>query len=86
MPRSTTDGNGRSKTGSRTTSQAATNDKADEQGIEVLIEQAEAVKVSLRESLSKTTELISALKRHKKQSKLVQSTLQSLRRLQTVDA
>ncbi len=86
MARSTTNGNGRSKADGRTTNQAATNDKADEQGIEVLIQQAETVKVSLRESLSKTTELISALKRHKKQSKLVQSTLQSLRRLQTVDA
>ncbi|GAG39792.1 unnamed protein product, partial [marine sediment metagenome] len=71
---------------SRTASQTTSDSKADDQGIDVLIQHAEAVKVSLRESLSKTSELISALKRHRKQSKLVTSTLQSLRRLQTVDA
>ena len=84
MPRSTSNGNAQGKANGRT--QTPTNDKADEQGIEVLIEQAEAVKVSLRESLSKTGELISALKRHRKQSKAVQTALVSLRRLQAVDA
>ncbi len=84
MSRSTSNGNAQGKANDRT--QIPTNDKADDQGFEVLIEQAEAVKVSLRESLSKTGKLISALKRHRKQSKIVQSTLQSLRRLQTVDA
>jgi hypothetical protein len=86
MPRSTSNGNGQGKANGRTSPQATTSAKADDQGIDVLIEQAEAVKVSLRDSLSKTGELISALKRHRKQSKLVQSTLQSLRKLQTVDA
>ena len=82
MPRSTTNGNNRSKTDGRT--RTTPDAKTDDQGIEVLIQQAEAVKVSLRESLSKTSELVSALKRHRKQSKLVTSTLQSLRRLHTV--
>ena len=79
-----TNGNSRAKTDGRTQTTPGT--KADDQGIEILIQQAEAVKVSLRESLSKTGELVSSLKRHRKQSKLVASTLQSLRRLQTVDA
>ena len=84
MAQSTSNGNGRAKTNGH--AQAATTNKADDQGFDVLIEQAEAVKVSLRDSLSKTSELISALKRHRKQSKLVATTLQSHRRLQTVDA
>ncbi len=86
MPQPTSNGNGQGKANGHTSPQATTSAKSDGQGFEVLIEQAEATKVSLRESLSKTGELISALKRHRKQSKLVQSTLQSLRRLQAVDA
>ena len=50
-----------------------------------LIEQAETLKNSLQESLSQTRELIAALKKQKKQSRLVQSTLASLRQLQTAD-
>ncbi len=84
MAQSTSNGNGREESNGH--AQAASTNKADDQGIEVLIEKAEAVKASLRDSLSKTGELISALKRHRKQSKAVQTALVSLRRLQTVDA
>jgi len=84
MPRSTT--NGKSRTRKHSPPQTTTDGKADERGIDVLIEQAEAVKTSLRESLSKTGELVSSLKRHRRQSKAVASTLKSLRRLQAVDA
>ena len=86
MPQPTSNGNGQGKANGRTSPQATTSAKPDDQGFEVLIEQAEATKVSLRESLTKTSELISALKRHRKQSKAVAATLQSLRRLQTIDA
>ena len=86
MPRSTTNGNGKGEANGRTSPQATTSAKADDQGFEVLIQQAEAVRVSLRDSLSKTSELISALKRHRKQSKAVAATLASLRKLQAVDA
>ena len=58
----------------------------DRAGVEALIEQAEAVKTSLRETLARTTELITALKKHRKQTKLVRSTLASLRQLQSIDA
>ena len=51
---------------------------------EELIGQAEQLKVSLRETLSKTSELIVGLKRHRKEAKIVRSTLDSLRQLQTV--
>ena len=55
-------------------------------GVESLIEQAEAVKTSLRDTLTNTSELIAALKKHRKQTKLVRSTLASLRQLQSIDA
>jgi hypothetical protein len=55
-------------------------------GVESLIEQAEAVKTSLRETLTNTSELIASLKKHRKQSRLVRSTLASLRQLQSIDA
>ena len=86
MPQSTTNGNGKAKTNGQATTKATTTDKPDDQGVDVLIEQAEAVKASLRDSLTKTTELISALKLHRKKSKAVQSALVSLRRLQAIDA
>ena len=50
-----------------------------------LIEQAETLRDSLQESLSQSRELIAALKRQKKQSRLMKSTLASLRQLQTVE-
>jgi hypothetical protein len=49
------------------------------------VEQAEALRDSLSDALSKTRELIRSLKRQKKQSRIVESTLASLRQLQTVD-
>ncbi len=49
------------------------------------LEQAEALRDSLKDVLQKTRELVSALKRQKKQSRIVESTLASLRQLQTVD-
>ena len=51
-----------------------------------VVEQAEAVKASLREAASKTTRLITALKRHRKQAKAVQCTLAALKQLQNIDA
>ena len=58
----------------------------DRAGVEVLIEQAEAVKTSLRETLTNASELIASLKKHRKQSRLMKSTLASLRQLQTLDS
>jgi len=48
------------------------------------IQQAEALRHSLREALAKSSELIRALKRHRKRSRLVETTLASLRELQGV--
>ena len=55
-------------------------------GVDAIIEHAEALKVSLRDSFTKTSELIVSLKRHKKANKSVQTALASLRQLQTLDA
>ncbi len=72
MPKST-------QTSSKTTNQSTTPNSTEE-----LIEQAEQLKVSLRETLSKTSDLIVGLKRHRKEAKIVRTTLDSLRQLQTV--
>ncbi|MCB9921837.1 MAG: hypothetical protein H6822_06630 [Planctomycetaceae bacterium] len=49
-----------------------------------LIDAAEHLKASLRDTLGKTNELIVGLKRHRKEAKIVRTTLDSLRQLQTV--
>ena len=66
-------------TSSKTNDQSTTTNSTEE-----LIGQAEQLKVSLRETLSKTSELIVGLKRHRKEAKIVRTTLDSLRQLQTV--
>lgn len=53
-------------------------------GFAALVEDAENLKTSLRDAISKANELIAGLKRHRKQSKAVQSTLNSLRQLQSL--
>ena len=68
-----------------TNGDARTNGKSDSAGIAVLVEQAEAVKTSLITALAETKQLVSALKKHRQQSKVLQSTLASLRQLQSVD-
>ena len=54
-------------------------------GMNVVLQQAEATKTSLRDAFSQINHLIGSLKRHRRQSKLVQSTLASLKQLQTLD-
>jgi hypothetical protein len=49
------------------------------------LEQATALRTVLREAVNKTSELIRALKRDQKQSRLVRSTLASLKQIQAVD-
>ena len=51
---------------------------------EELIDAAEQLKASLRDTLGKTSVLIAGLKRHRKEAKIVRTTLDSLRQLQTV--
>ena len=83
MPSSNANENGREKSKRRATAASHTDESHDVTG---LIEQAQALKASLRDALSKTSELIASLKRQRKQSKIVASTLASLRQLQTIDS
>lgn len=50
-----------------------------------LIAEAQALKDALYEAYGRTARLVAALKRHRKQSKLVSTTLASLRQLQQID-
>jgi len=60
--------------------------KVESPGVESLIDQAEALRAALRETVAKTSELIADLKQHRKQNRIVRSTLASLRQLQNLDA
>ena len=55
-------------------------------GLASLIEEAEALKAAQRAILSRSHSLVVALKRHRKQSRLVQSSLKALKDLQNIGA
>ena len=88
-PRSPSRDNTRSKNLPVTDSQrtpAAEPVSADTTPITSLIDDAEALKTSLRDLLGKTKALVLGLKRQRRQSRLMRSTLNSLKQLQTIDA
>jgi len=51
-------------------------------GLGALIAEAQSLRVALHDAYSRSARLVSALKRQKKQSRLMASTLASLRQLQ----
>jgi hypothetical protein len=53
-------------------------------GINGLIDEAEALKVAIREDYERANRLAAGLKRYRKQSKLMATTLASLRQLQNI--
>lgn len=59
--------------------------KAKTNGIAALIAAAEALKTSLRAAFSRSHALLIALKKHRRQSQIVQTTLKSLKELQSVE-
>lgn len=71
-----TTGNGRATTAAGDTRQ---------EGTASALEQATALRTSLRDAVNKASELIRTLKREQKQSKLVRSTLASLKQIQAVE-
>lgn len=71
---------------SNTTKPDANGNTDEQSGIDGMIEQAEALKSCLKDLQTQTSELLTGLKRHRKQSKLVKSTLQSLKQLQDIEA
>ena len=66
---------------------AEPNDSAADQSTSFgsVLREAEAVKTSLREAHSQVARLITSLKRHRRQSKLMKTTLASIRQLQALD-
>ena len=62
----------------------AHNIKASHQDIGALIEQTQALRTSLRDTLIKTNQLLKGLKVHRRQSRAVQNTLASLKQLKTL--
>ena len=58
--------------------------KASQQDIGALIEQTEALRQSLRDTLLKTIELVKGLKRHRRQSRALETTISSLRQLKAL--
>ena len=68
---------------------ASTSGMAPQQETAGLIEQAEALRASLRDALSRADQLIRWLKQHRKEGRIVQSALASLAslgQLQTLDS
>ena len=59
--------------------------KAKSTGLSALIEEAEALKDALRDIYGKAQSLVLTLKRQRKQTRLVQTSLQALRELQSVE-
>ena len=55
--------------------------KVRQQDLAGLIQQAETLRTVLRETLVKTNELLKGLKRHRRQSRALESTIASLRQL-----
>lgn len=78
----TDDPNGQTRTNGQP--RTANRAKASSKQTADLIQQAESLKASLRTALIAARELIRGLRRQRKQSRLVQSTLASLRQLQGV--
>jgi hypothetical protein len=54
-------------------------------GLSALIAEAQSLKEALHDAHGRTARLVAALKRHKKQSRLMASTLNSLRQLQNLN-
>jgi len=59
--------------------------QTDQHEVASLIEQAESLRASLRDTLLKTNELIKALKRHRQESRIVRNTLASLRQIKSLE-
>jgi len=82
MSKSRNSRNGRSKTDGRTGPPAE--GKTADRPVVSLVEQAESLRASLKDALAKTSELITCLKQHHKQTKSVRAALASLRQLEKV--
>jgi hypothetical protein len=74
--------NGQAKTNGQ--ARKSSSSKASQQDLAGLIAQVETLRQSQRETLLKTNELLKGLKRHRRQSRALESTIASLRQLKTL--
>ena len=76
-------GNGQSNGHAKTNGQAhkTTGRKAERQDTAALIEQAEKLRTALHNLMHEANGLVKALKQHRRQSRAIQSTLESIRQL-----
>lgn len=79
QPRSQPQSNGHTKT--RGQARKAALRKTSHQDIGALIEQTEALRQSLRDTLVKTNDLLKGLKRHRRTTRTLETTLGALRQL-----
>jgi hypothetical protein len=70
----------------QTISTPSENTRTDARGLTTLIEDAESLRVSLRDVLAKTNTLVVGLKRQRQQSKLMRTALKSLRAVQEIES
>jgi uncharacterized coiled-coil DUF342 family protein len=75
--------NGHAKTNGRAKLNGATR-KPNHQDIDNLIRQVETLRQAQRDVFTKTHELLKGLKRHRRQSRVFQTTIASLRQLKTL--
>ena len=82
MPKPQANGHGHGPPPSRGESPGGDNTAPNGTGLGALVEEAQALKQALHDAYGRSARLVAALKRQKKQSRLMASTLASLRQLQ----
>ena len=82
MPKPQTNGHGHGRLPSPGESASGDNTAPGGTGFNALVEEAQALKEVLHDAYGRSARLVAALKRQKKQSKLMASTLAGLRQLQ----
>ena len=82
MPRPQSNGHGHGRPPSRGEGASGDNTALGGTDLGALVEEAQALRVVLHDSCRRSARLVAALKRQKKQSRLMASTLAGLRQLQ----
>jgi len=78
--------NGQSSSGAPTPRKSAPQSQGKTAATKPLIEEAQTLRTILRDALARSNSLIRSIQRHRKQARMVATTLASLRQLQRVDA
>ena len=79
-------GNGNGRVQTTTPPETTTEQEPKSAGLDALLQEAEALKEQLRDAYTRAHSLIAAAKQYRKQARVVNSTLASLRQLQEIAA